>query len=68
MATLFLFMEAYKKKYDRYLLISGQDLPIKSNKEIIDFFEGNNKEFIKSAKMPVQDLKGNGGLDRMTKY
>ena len=45
-ATLFLIKEAHKNNYDRYVFISGQDIPLKTNKEIIDFFEVNkNKEF-----------------------
>lgn len=39
---LFLLKEATKRKYDYYHLISGLDLPIKSNKYIYDFFEKNN--------------------------
>jgi hypothetical protein len=68
MATLFLLKQAYNKGYHRYSLISGQDLPIKTNKEIFDFFEGNDKEYVLASKMPLADLSGNGGLDRMTKY
>ena len=68
MATLFLLRQSYQRIYDRYLLISGQDLPIKTNKEIIDFFEGNNNEYIDGDKMPVAGIAGNGGFDRMTKY
>ncbi len=45
--TLFLIEEAFKNNYDRFVFISGQDIPLKSNKEIINFFEENkNKEFI----------------------
>lgn len=45
-ATLFLIREAYKNNYDRYIFISGQDIPLKTNKEIIDFFDENkDKEF-----------------------
>lgn len=46
-ATLFLIEEAYKNNYDRYIFISGQDVPLKTNKEIINFFDANkNKEYI----------------------
>ncbi|MBW5397078.1 beta-1,6-N-acetylglucosaminyltransferase [Brachyspira pilosicoli] len=46
-ATLFLIKEAYKNNYDRYIFISGQDVPLKTNKEIINFFDANkNKEYI----------------------
>lgn len=44
-ATLFLIREAYKSNYDRYIFISGQDIPLKTNKEIIDFFN-TSKEYI----------------------
>jgi hypothetical protein len=60
--------EAFKKNYKRYILISGQDLPVKSSKEINDFFENNHCEYLSSDKMPVAELGENGGLDRMTKY
>lgn len=44
---LLLLEEASKKGYSYYHLISGVDLPLKSSKEIYDFFEENNgKEFI----------------------
>lgn len=44
-ATLFLIKEAHKNNYDRYVFISGQDIPLKTNKEIIDFFN-TSKEYI----------------------
>ena len=68
MATLHLMEEAYKKGYDRYILISGMDLPIKTNKEIVEFFKNNNNEYIQLDKMPIKGLVGNGGFDRVTKY
>jgi hypothetical protein len=37
-ATLYLLKKAHRKKYDRYILISGQELPIKTNTEIKIFF------------------------------
>ena len=44
---LFLFEEAHRKKYDYYHLISGMDLPLKSQDEIQSFFEENRGcEFI----------------------
>lgn len=65
MATLFLLKKAYLKGYSRYLLISGQDLPIKTNKEIIAFFDGNNTEYIEYYNYGVHINKL---LDRVTKY
>lgn len=46
-AELNLLKEATKKNYRYYHLLSGQDLPIKSQEEIYEFFEKNNgKQFI----------------------
>lgn len=44
---MFLLSKAIKTQHEYYHLISGQDLPIKSNQEIQNFFEENKgKEFI----------------------
>lgn len=44
---MFLLSEAIKTQHEYYHLISGQDLPIKSNQEIQIFFEKNKgKEFV----------------------
>ncbi len=46
-ATLFLIKEAYKNNYDRYCFISGQDLPLKNNNYIQNFFDSNlDKEYM----------------------
>ncbi|MFQ7420117.1 MAG: beta-1,6-N-acetylglucosaminyltransferase [Blautia massiliensis (ex Durand et al. 2017)] len=46
-AELELLKAAIKGNYDYYHLISGMDLPIKTQKEIHEFFENNKgKEFI----------------------
>ncbi|WP_300370948.1 beta-1,6-N-acetylglucosaminyltransferase [Brachyspira sp.] len=46
-ASLFLLREAFKNNHDRYLFISGQDIPLKTNREIINFFNiHKDKEFI----------------------
>ncbi|GMO20197.1 MAG: beta-1,6-N-acetylglucosaminyltransferase [Treponemataceae bacterium] len=66
MATLYLLKKAYSKGYDRYLLISGQDLPIRSNAEIKDFFKNNEKEYVDIAKIPRSD--GWPCMTRLTKY
>ncbi|HEY6975576.1 MAG TPA: beta-1,6-N-acetylglucosaminyltransferase [Chitinophagaceae bacterium] len=67
MATLYLLGEAYKKQYDRYLLISGEDLPIKSSEEIIKFFERDQNEYITIEKLPTGKHL-NAGLNRVTRY
>lgn len=44
---MFLFEAAYETGYDYYHLISGADLPLKTNAEIHNFFEENKgKQFI----------------------
>lgn len=55
MATLCLLREAHRKGYDRYILISGQDLPIKTNKEIKDSFQNNYSEYLYIIKIPNED-------------
>ena len=57
-ATLFLIREAFKNNYERYIFISGQDVPLKTNKEIINFFDENkDKEFIS-----FENIKNNDGM------
>lgn len=43
---LFLFEQAFQKKYSYYHLLSGSDFPIKPPKIIFDFFEASQKEFV----------------------
>lgn len=53
--TLLLLSEAIKGNYDYYHYISGVDLPIKSKKEILDYFVGNpKKQFIHFERVSVQ--------------
>jgi hypothetical protein len=67
-ATLLLMNEAYNKGYNRFILLSGQDLPLKSNADIKMFFEGNRKEYIHNERLPCVFWHDNGGCDRLTKY
>ena len=54
--TLFLIKEAYKNNYDRYVFISGQDVPLKSNSYIQNFFDNNPyNEYISYVK--VNDIE-----------
>ena len=53
LATLFLFKEANKKQYDRYILISGADIPLKTGKEINNFFMNDSKEYFASFDLPA---------------
>jgi len=52
--SLNLLEEASKKHYKYYHLISGQDLPLKNQKDIHDFFDNSNKNFIS-----LSELNGN---------
>lgn len=56
-STMQLMKEAYDaKKHDYYVLLSGSDYPLRSNKNFIDYLEKNKgKEFIEIAKMPLND-------------
>jgi len=64
--TLYLLQRAFKKGYNRYILISGQDMPIKTNDEIKLFFKNNDAEYIHIEKIPNQ--RGWPNMDRLTKY
>ena len=65
-ATLFLLEAAFKQGHERYLLISGQDLPIKTNAQIEQFFVNNNNEYVEFAKIPRID--GWPDMENMTNY
>ncbi len=62
-ATLHLMKESCSKGYGRYIVISGQDLPLRNNKDIRDFFsENNSSEFISGLNLKFWDK---GGLERV---
>jgi hypothetical protein len=67
-ATLLLLREAFEKKHDRYVLISGQDLPIKSNQEIKNYFKNNVNNYIETYKMPYEFGNFDSPMSRVTKY
>ena len=63
---LFLFEKAHPQKYDYYHLLSGMDLPLKSNTQIDNFFERHQgKEFIAYSN---RDVKNDREIARRTKY
>lgn len=63
---LFLFEKAHVLRYDYYHLISGADLPLKSNSEIDLFFEDNKgKEFIL---FDENKLKNDPEISRRARY
>lgn len=53
-ATLELFEEIKnsKNKYSYIHLISGQDIPLKSIRELKNIFKNNNKEYLEYSKLP----------------
>lgn len=65
LATYHLMKTACMDNNDYYLLISGQDFPIKSNSHIINFIEINqDKDFIEYERLPKKDWH-DGGLERV---
>lgn len=55
-------------KYNYVHIISGQDLPLRSNQEIIQFFKDNeSKEFVEYVSIPNHDARY-GFLDRVSVY
>jgi hypothetical protein len=70
-ATLRLLNIAYSEgRHDYYILLSGQDLPIKSNEFIENFLLSRfGVNFIECWKLPAKDIwRGNGGLDRLSLF
>lgn len=66
-AELKLFKEAYKNGYEYYHLISGVDLPIKTQDYIHKFFlENRGKEFLTYLK--PEFTKNNKIIERVNKY
>lgn len=66
MVTIHLLEKAFNRGYERYILISGQDLPIKTNREIKLLFLNNNSEYLDIEKIPTQ--RGWPNMNRLTKY
>jgi len=65
-ATIDLFDMAYRQDCDYFLLISGSDLPIKTNREIIaEIEEDPLKNYVEYATLPWSAFNLEGGLDRL---
>lgn len=65
-AVLDLLSAARQKGYDRYVLISGQHVPLVSNSEISSFFSQNpDLDFIESLPLPSPVLQG--GIERISR-
>jgi hypothetical protein len=55
-----------KNKYDYLILISGQDVPIKSYEELVKFLAENyGKSFIDSKKFPIENWNYRRGFGRV---
>lgn len=65
LATYTLMKSAYLDDNDYYLLISGQDFPVKSNSYMLDFIESNKyNDFIEYEILPRKDWH-DGGFERV---
>jgi len=65
-AIIDLLTLARARGHKHYILISGQDVPLKSNADIYDFVIGNKgKDFIRTIKMPHPGIQG--GMERLTR-
>ncbi len=57
--------KSLKEDFDFLINLSGQDYPIKSNAEIVDFLEANReRSFMSYHRMPFAGWLPNGGLNR----
>jgi hypothetical protein len=64
--TLFLLKKALESKSDFFILISGQDIPVKTMREFREFLEKNRAHsFFEFTRMPAPQWGLNGGLDRV---
>ncbi|NLG10892.1 MAG: beta-1,6-N-acetylglucosaminyltransferase [Coriobacteriaceae bacterium] len=68
LAMLALLRSAHTRGYDRYLIISGQDIPLKSNAQITEFFADNTIEYVDFRRLPCDGWPDEGTLDRVTLY
>src|SRR5690606_4347377 len=65
----FILEKAFKKGYERYCIISGDDLPIKSNHHIKEFFNTHKRYiFMYANPLPIKTWGFNGGFDRLDRY
>lgn len=69
-ATLLLLKQALQQKGSGYLvLLSGQDLPLRSNEEIYSFYHQNyGKQYIEFFPLPYKSWALDGGLDRVNYF
>lgn len=68
LAALELFKAANKDGSDYNILISGQDLPIKSNEQIRSFITNNYKDYLYHFSLPASRWGHGGGMHRINLY
>ncbi|NDW18069.1 hypothetical protein D0T53_03945 [Dysgonomonas sp. 216] len=69
LATIELLKAAYQKQHDYFIFISGQDLPIRTNENIMKVLTNlNGASLIKYQKLPRAKWDLSGGFDRMYYY
>ncbi len=64
-AMLWLLSESSRRGHDRYILISGQDIPLVSNRGIKAFFEGSDNDYYDWEILPRSIWLPRGGYDRV---
>ena len=70
-STIFMLKKASEKCYDRYIFISAQDMPLKSNDYILNFFESpinKDKEFIYYEEIDINESLHKEMSKRMNNY
>jgi hypothetical protein len=69
LATRDLMALAAASNSDRYVLISGRDVPVRTNAGIAEFFDAHvGQEFIECEPLPRAGFGQNGWLDRVTRF
>jgi len=69
LATVELLKRAYEEQCDYYLCISGSDIPIRKNEEIIAAIEKTkDANYMSYTPLPFKDWSLRGGLDRFQLY
>jgi len=65
----FILQKAYKNKYAYYLYISGDDLPIKTNRQIKEFVVANKQmSYMYINPLPIKTWGFNQGFDRLDRF
>ena len=60
---------SHAEKYDYFVLLSGQDYPIKSREELATYLEASGgKEYIKAFPFPYERWGADGGYRRIREY